>query len=135
MEFLLNFVWWAVASGALWVWLRSRPSDARGFWLGCVTVLCACVLVFPAISVSDDLNNQAFTTEDGTLVKRFSVVPQKAVTGHGHVLIAGNPTPQEFSIANQREWLPRVVTHTSPVLPYFRSNISDRAPPAISALA
>ncbi len=68
MELLLNLVWLAVASTALIRWTRRSVSGAtaraRGDWrLELFALGCALVLLFPIISVSDDLQAEPAAVE------------------------------------------------------------------------
>jgi hypothetical protein len=71
MELLLNLVWIATASAALvaWVaWRRSSDSDAVPKMLrGTMVVVCVLALLFPVISISDDLSQTPGLVESSRL--------------------------------------------------------------------
>ena len=72
MELLLNLVWLGIA-GAGMVWhLRSGSKDGRQFLLALAALACILLLLFPAISISDDLSAMAFVAEDSTPGKRLA---------------------------------------------------------------
>lgn len=74
MELLLNLVWVLIAAAALCWHLRSAPKDGKQFLLALGALCCALLLLFPTISVSDDLHVQAIVTEDSSPTKRLASV-------------------------------------------------------------
>ena len=60
MELLFNLVWIAISATALFAWAswrqRSSSETAPGMWLGVGVVVCLLALLFPVISISDDLS-------------------------------------------------------------------------------
>jgi len=70
MELLLNLVWLATALLVAAIGLagaNAGMSSARQ-WQIAIAVVCLCVVLFPVISVSDDLQQVEFTTESRTVV-------------------------------------------------------------------
>ena len=71
MEVLLNTVWLLVAIGAFILW---RPEKHRAIHagrgysrgLGILALTCALVLLFPVISLTDDLHGEQATMEDSS---------------------------------------------------------------------
>ncbi len=72
MELLLNLVWVLIAATALCWHLRSAPKDHKQFLLALGALCCALLLLFPTISVSDDLHFEAFLSEDSSPTKRLA---------------------------------------------------------------
>ncbi len=72
MELLLNLVWVLIAATALSWHLRSSTRERKQFFLALAALCCALLLLFPTISVSDDLHVQAFVTEDSSPTKRLA---------------------------------------------------------------
>ena len=71
MELLLNVVWALVAGTAISAFLLSPPARRKQFLLEFGALCCALLLLFPAISVSDDLHFQAVVTEDANPNKKL----------------------------------------------------------------
>ena len=71
MELLLNLIWVATASAALatWIlWRQSSDSDAVPKMLrGALVVVCVLALLFPVISISDDLSQTPGLIESSRL--------------------------------------------------------------------
>lgn len=71
MELLLNLIWIATASAALvaWVaWRRNSDSNAVPEMLrGAMVVVCVLALLFPVISISDDLSQSPGLAESSRL--------------------------------------------------------------------
>lgn len=74
MELFLNLVWVVIAGTALWCHLRAASRHRKQFLLALGALCCALLLLFPAISVSDDLHVQAIVTEDSSPTKRLASV-------------------------------------------------------------
>lgn len=72
MELLLNTVWALVAGLAIVGFLGSAPARRKEFLLALGALCCALLLLFPAISVSDDLHLEAVLTEDCNAGKRLA---------------------------------------------------------------
>jgi hypothetical protein len=60
LELLFNFVWLAISCTALLAWIRwrreSSSTEAPSMIRGLLVVICILALLFPAISISDDLS-------------------------------------------------------------------------------
>ena len=70
MELLLNAIWLAVATTLLLVWrvrwlpqLRTCAADRRK-WQSFIGLICVLALLFPAISLTDDLHPTEFALAD-----------------------------------------------------------------------
>ena len=72
MELLLNIVWLLIAGSALYWHLRSAVRDRKPFLLALGALCCALLLLFPAISISDDLHFEAVLSEDSSPTKRIA---------------------------------------------------------------
>lgn len=67
MESLLNIVWLLVSVSALFAGVahyRARRERRHALWLAAVALAAIAVLLFPVISVTDDLNPAIFASED-----------------------------------------------------------------------
>ena len=130
MELLLNLVWVMVSVTLIVGGLalhRRRPGSV----VSPVVVLCALVLVaiflFPAISVTDDLNPAIFAVEDSARRNHFGLIlhataqPVNLPLGYLTALLA----PNLLCTARQR-----VLSERLPNLPVVESCIVGRAPPA-----
>ena len=70
MELLLNLAWLLLALPAYWLWRRSSATR-RISSLECLLALgCVLVLLFPVISVTDDLHAMRAEMEDSAASKR-----------------------------------------------------------------
>ena len=92
MEIGLNFLWLLLAVAAFLVWGReaARPST-RPHALKLAALGCALALLFPVISVTDDLHAQQAVMEDSNPSKRTLQAASHApihVPKLGHPLIA-----------------------------------------------
>jgi hypothetical protein len=72
MEFLLNVVWAMLAGMAISAFLLSVPARRRRFLFAFAALCCALLLLFPSISISDDLHFQAFVSEDSNPGKKLA---------------------------------------------------------------
>ena len=71
MELLLNIVWFAIASVALGEFARRACPDRKQFLLALGALGCVLLLLFPIVSISDDLHYQTFVAEDSVAAKRM----------------------------------------------------------------
>ena len=74
MEALLNTVWFLFAVGAVVASIWRAPRDRRHYLLEWVALLCAAVLLFPIISITDDLQAEVFVVED-SITKQMTSGP------------------------------------------------------------
>jgi hypothetical protein len=134
-ELLFNTVWFVIAAVAIMVLLRTRHHvpERRQRLLHLGALLCAAAILFPSISLSDDLHFQAFIVEDSKSTKRST-----------HVVAHANPIAPlfwfaiailalRFVAANRRR--SRVI-ESCPVsyrTPLFNRLLLGRAPPAVHA--
>jgi hypothetical protein len=133
VELFLNFLWFVLATGALSALLHARRRNAqsgRGFLVALFALVCAAALLFPAISITDDLHFNAFVVEDSSATKRLvnaiaQAAPIVAVEWFGFALSAFLLT------LRQRKW--HVVASTS--IPYKAPLLTrpalGRAPPVV----
>jgi hypothetical protein len=142
MELLLNAIWLVVATSLFLVWrvrwlpqLRACAVDRRK-WQSLIGLSCVLALLFPAISMTDDLHPAEFTLAD---TKSLYVV------AHGHD--PASPAPRAHSPAHGfagvlriSQFRPALLPADSTVIPaqvfsplesgYGR--VSARAPPCLS---
>ena len=73
MELTLNLIWLVISASALGCWLlrlRAAQKNALGILTGFVVLGCAAVLLFPSISITDDLYAASDAVEDVTFAVR-----------------------------------------------------------------
>lgn len=139
METILNLVWLAVTLAALGLWrfrwkgARRKPGhDVR---LEAVAMICVLALLFPVISLTDDLHPEVIPAEAASSKRALCLLQAQQAHGSTH---AG--TNQRFTLACLRESLTPVqlefsgLVLRSPVSQsLFRSSIlSGRAPPSLA---
>ena len=104
METVLNLVWLGVTLSALWLWrfrwtgARRKPGhDVR---LEAVAMICILALLFPVISLTDDLHPEVVPVEAASSKRSLCLLA--APSAH-----AGRPaqtsSPQQFAFFNLRE--------------------------------
>ena len=73
MELFLNAVWLVVCAMAVARLLRNRRSRfERKQLLHLGALLCAAVILFPSISVSDDIHSEPFIVEDSRSIRHIA---------------------------------------------------------------
>jgi hypothetical protein len=134
MELLLNLAWLALALLAFTVFLRRKAPawHSRGSHRTSLLALaCVLMLLFPVISVSDDLHPTQAVLEDAT--KRV----QQMVTPHQHESFSSSPSMVQALLALYllaalvmlATWRP--VVSAACVICRSRRPISGRAPPSL----
>jgi hypothetical protein len=85
MELFLNLLWLLIAAGAIGVWrtrwVREKPRSRRGSLLEWTAMGCALVLLFFAVSLTDDLHAEAMLLDECAASRRHSISshhPQQA---------------------------------------------------------
>jgi len=132
VELLLNAVWLVIALGSVCVWRgawRRDRAPSRREWVALATLL---FLLFPVISLTDDLHEELAVAECSTGTKHFLTSASKAVshqnarqssTTHlGATWNPGIPAPVSEGVLLR---IQEAIEVASPALRV----LSDRAPP------
>lgn len=128
-ELVLNLVWLAVAIYAavrLTMWCSRQPRGSRKVWTGIIATACLVALLFPIISVTDDLSNDATVIEETRAVRRAFVFVVHVVA------IATIGVDIALLVRASLLQLARVTVAAAPavVRPGFATVFSFRGPPA-----
>lgn len=134
MELLLNLAWLLLALPAFWLWRRgaaarlARRVSALQFLLA---LGCVLVLLFPVISVTDDLHAMRAEMEDSAVSKR--AVRQ---AGSDKASARGNRLQEYPLVVARASWLPAVEVRLfeasiAPLFALAKPSVIDagRAPP------
>lgn len=70
MELLLNLAWLLLALPAYWLWRETRASERCTSTQCLFALACALVLLFPVVSVTDDLHAMQAEMEESSTNKR-----------------------------------------------------------------
>src|ERR1700752_659350 len=77
MELFLNLLWVLIAAGAVGVWavwwLRAKPQSRREALRESTAMCCALVLLFFAVSLTDDLHAEAMLLDECSTVCRHYI--------------------------------------------------------------
>jgi hypothetical protein len=94
METLLNLLWLLLALAALWIWrfrwLVSRPNPRARVFLEAVAIGCTLALLFPVISLTDDLHPEIVAV-DASSGKRNSCLMVAGAKRTTHVAAISSP--------------------------------------------
>jgi hypothetical protein len=77
LELALNLLWLAISGCALGCWLRrlrSGEKDAVGVLRALLVLGCAALLLFPSVSITDDLHAPSDAMEDSVCVRKAQVI-------------------------------------------------------------
>jgi hypothetical protein len=104
METILNLIWLGITLVAIWLWrfrwVASRPSSRRDARLEAVAMVCVLALLFPVISLTDDLHPE--------------VVPVDSISSkRNHCLLAASCAQAEHAKvpSSVRSWV-ALVSHS-----------------------
>jgi len=89
MELALNILWLALGAMAIWWSLRMSPRAGSSRFRSLVCAACLSVLIFPIVSVSDDLNVAPSDMEESTPRKPGF----KTSAGSGSRIFRNGPPP------------------------------------------
>lgn len=127
MEFFLNIVWLCLACLSVCLWLRYDPRTGAQRRLAMIALGMLLLILFPVISVSDDLWSIQNPAETDTCLRRSEL----ASSVH-HVLPAQSalPTFTSSPVATQN-WvlLAPAGSHAQPVVTPGQGPVENRPPP------
>ena len=139
METILNLVWLGVTVAVLWLWhfrwkgARRKPGhDVR---LEAVAMICILALLFPVISLTDDLHPEVIPVEASASKRSLSLLAAQHARGNAHMA-----THQQFASVYLRESLRPVNFQSSGPVPLLLvsqslsrcSALAGRAPPYLA---
>ena len=139
VETILNLIWLGITLAALGLWRfrwkRAHRGPGHNVRLETVAMICILALLFPVISLTDDLHPEVIPV-DATSSKR-ALCLLAAQNGHGSH--AGDVSHQHFDfdcphagLADAQAQFVGQVSDPRPIEPVFRHvTTSDRAPPAL----
>ena len=104
MELLLNTIWLLLAIATFLLWVprkaRSAPADRDpSSFVAVLALACALVLLFPAISLTDDLHAEQATMEDSsrTVMKARGLAQECLRAGRAAFMLAPVITPCAYT--------------------------------------
>jgi hypothetical protein len=120
METILNLIWLAITLAAIWLWrfrwIASRSNSRRDARLEAVAMVCILALLFPVISLTDDLHPE--------------VVPVDSISSkRNHCLLApvtANPDHSKVP-SSVRSWVALVSHFPSEIKLAFSGFVLSRA--------
>jgi hypothetical protein len=129
MELFLNAVWVIVSAMAVAGLLQTRPRRfERKQWLHLGALLCAAIILFPSISVSDDIHSEPFIVEDSRSTRHVGgaktpggAVPLLCLGTASWLLLLARGNPQSWQVTDTANSF----LQTSPLL----RDLLGRAPP------
>jgi hypothetical protein len=122
LELLLNLVWAGIGAALLLLWATPRLShaNARRSAAALLAVLCVVCILFPVISMTDDLN--ASPAEPETVKSKLAVLPHSLITSGSWMLVYD---PHQAAFCHEVEAQPQF----SPPAHAFLSFLLTRRPP------
>jgi hypothetical protein len=131
VELFLNFLWFTLVTGAFTLLLRARRRARNGkrLLLALGALLCVAALLFPAISITDDLHFDAFAIEDSNATKRVAnavaqAAPLAAIEWFGFASLAF------LLMSRPPKWRVITTSSSSYQAPFLSSVVLGRAPPS-----
>jgi hypothetical protein len=131
MELFLNSVWLMLVAAGFFAVLRAyrQGPDRRRFLLALGALLCAAAILFPSISITDDLHLDAFVMEDSNSTKRLGnvvthAVPLSKIAWLGFVALS------LLLVSRQCSWCLAENISPSYKVPLLIRPVLGRAPPA-----
>ena len=129
MELLLNLAWLLVAGVIVCLWLREESREGPGSWGQLIAIAVLIAILFPVISVSDDLLAVQNASEGDNYLRRDHLVPSNLHPVHPMTTIIA---PMIFAIlvvlGFLRFFAPRLLPVHVPGHPELGS-IDNRPPP------
>ena len=134
MELLLNLVWLFTTAFVFVWWGVEGCRTARGwrFFAGALALLCVVLLLFPVISMTDDLMRTPVCAEDAGRNGRTTVTADH--TGVAPPIMAALPASYAGTGSYSPDWtrlLPAPHSRHARA-PASRASVIDRAPPSLA---
>jgi len=138
-EALLNFIWLVISAAGVWIWLsRWRPRYARNEdrlnqgWMALIVLI---FLLFPVISMTDDLHPGPAYAEDSSASKRRMPALQQSAAHRVHsnthsAAVASLPPQANFTV--NLLFSANIVVEKTFAYSSLRSVSTGRSPPALS---
>ncbi len=121
MELILNLVWAGVAAALLLLWRRFGRTDQQRTAIVLVALACVICLLFPIISMTDDLNA---SPADPETVKLAVFTPSLVTDGPWILVHDPNAAPFFHEVETQADY-------RSPVHSYLSFLLTRRPPPQL----
>jgi len=130
MELLLNLCWLALLLPAYWLWRQriSSGHSARSSFVVAGTLGCALVLLFPVVSVSDDLHAVSQAMEESKRTFHYDGHRVSSAQHVAHVSPLTAPASASLKVGFEQFGTVLVFVAHSPETP-FASSSAGRAPP------
>lgn len=128
MEIILNLVWALLTIFMVWAWIRTngRTGHSRGGQIVAITLLIA--ILFPVISVTDDLMAAQNPAETDTCLRRDHLLPFHVHTPLPVVALPAVPAFLGIALGPSRYVSPQSLMPQSAYQPALAS-IQNRPPP------
>jgi hypothetical protein len=138
METLLNLIWLVISVAGIWIWLRwwsprhvGNEARLKQGWMALIVLI---FLLFPVISMTDDLHPGPAYMEDSSASKRRAPALRQAAAHriHSHTqsaAVATLPRNPDFALALLDSV--KLAVERSFASSASRLTASDRSPPAI----
>lgn len=135
MEVLLNTIWLLGSIGAFAFWRPGRRAAARlgrreSNILATLALACALLLLFPVISLTDDLHAEQYPMEDSSrsVMKVRNLVQAGVRAVRSAFMIPATETPRPAASLNVI-WGTVALLATHPFRPARASSLHGRSPP------
>ena len=131
MELLLNLTWLSVAILCAISLLKRalRERDTANIWLFATAMLCVVVLLFPVISMTDDLHAEVFTAEENGK-RRIAAIQIQQQVANLNALVTRLVTP--VFTQSRYTWSSSVEIFVPRPLPGCHLSSFTRPPPSIA---
>ncbi len=129
MELILNAVWFVLSLALIVSWVRRKgdacPPQSRGL----VLLGCLLVLLFPVISITDDLHSEQLAMEDASATsKRIQNADSGRIALQGVVVAPlSSPAAPVWHVFGTV-----TADHSAPSVSFFSLVRSERAPPSVA---
>jgi hypothetical protein len=140
METILNLIWLAITLAAIWLWrfrwIASRSNSRRDARLEAIAMVCILALLFPVISLTDDLHPEVVPVDSISSKRNHCLLaPINASPDHAKVpssvrswVALVSHFPSEIKLAFSGFVLRRPVSQVSSTCP----GSSTRSPPSLA---
>lgn len=139
METILNLIWLAVTLAGVWVWrfrwFPSRGNQRERIFPEAVATLCLIALLFPVISLTDDLHPEIMIAECASAKRNLSLMIAGGRQAHDSAPTRHTPAQTALlaaTLARMGQSSADLVQAVQVTLPISSSDVrTARAPPSL----
>lgn len=131
MELTLNLVWLTLVAAMISLWLLRAPRRGHSLRLQWAALAMLALILFPVVSLTDDLQTAQNVVEDESYVRRCTAAQDHDSAPHLDLLHTAAMVEEVFSLLPLRQTLGTATASLAPCTParVLLPSLANRPPP------